>query len=120
MCEEGHEEHTEELSEMPIWKDHEQRITTLEVQTAEMKSEFREVKEKIDDGNASQSEKLQRIDDRLMDEFFKKQQEAERSRNKKEEISQKYKWKFATKVIAALVGGGSILYVILENFLGGF
>src|SRR5699024_11784243 len=57
---------------MPIWQNHEQRITTLEVTTANIKNEFTEIKDKIDRGNTEQSKKLEIIDKRLMDEFFKR------------------------------------------------
>lgn len=93
---------------MPIWQNHEQRITALEVTTANIKNEFTEIKDKIDKGNKAQSEKLEIIDKRLMDEFFKK-----KNRNH-ENI-----WKLFIKVIGALVGAGSFLYLILEKFLGG-
>src|SRR5690625_4548529 len=96
------------LSDMPIWQNHEQRITALEVTTANIKNEFTEIKEKIDKGNEAQSKKLDIIDQRLMDEFFKK-----KDRNHKNT------WKLILKVTGAFIGAGSFIYLVLEKLLGG-
>lgn len=93
---------------MPIWQNHEQRITTLEVTTANIKNEFTEIKDKIDKGNEAQSEKLEIIDKRLMDEFFKR-----KNRNHKNI------WRLTLKVAGALVGAGSFIYLILDKLVGG-
>src|SRR5690625_7116801 len=61
-----------ELTDMPIWQNHEQRITTLGVTTANIKNELTEIKDKIDRGNTEQSKKLEIIDKRVMDEIFKR------------------------------------------------
>jgi len=89
---------------MPIWQNHEQRITTLEVTTANIKSEFTEIKDKIDKGNTEQSKKLEVIDNRLMDEFFNK-----KNRNH-ENI-----WKLILKVTGALLGAGSFIYLLVDK-----
>ncbi len=91
---------------MPIWQNHEQRITTLEVTTANIKSEFTEIKDKIDKGNTEQSKKLEVIDNRLMDEFFNK-----KNRNH-ENI-----WKLILKVAGALLGAGSFIYLLLDKLI---
>lgn len=96
------DEKEKELEDMPIWQNHEQRITALEVTTANINNEFSEIKKKIDDGNNEQKDKLDTIDKRLMDEFF----------NKKNTTRDNV-W----KVILALVGGGSFLYVIVEKIM---
>jgi len=97
-----------ELEDMPIWQNHEQRITQLEVTTANIKSEFDEIKQKIDEGNNEQSKKLEIIDKRLMDEFFKR-------KNTNHENA----WKLALKVAGALVGAGGFIYLLADKFLGG-
>lgn len=91
---------------MPIWQNHEQRITTLEVTTANIKSEFTEIKDKIDRGNTEQSRKLEVIDNRLMDEFFNK-----KNRNH-ENI-----WKLILKVAGALLGAGSFIYLLIDKLI---
>lgn len=101
-------EKEKELNDMPIWQNHEQRITALEVTTANITNEFNEIKKKIDDGNKAQSEKLDIIDQRLMDEFFKR-------KNRNHENT----WKLVLKVTGAIVGGGSFLYLIIEKVIGG-
>src|SRR5690625_5848966 len=95
-----------ELTDMPIWQNHEQRITTLEVTTANIKNEFTEIKDKIDRGNTEQSKKLEIIDKRLMDEFFKR-----KNRNH-ENI-----WKLVLKVTGALIGAGSFIYLLFEKMI---
>ncbi len=91
---------------MPIWQNHEQRITTLEVTTANIKSEFIDIKDRIDRGNDEQSRKLEVIDKRLMDEFFDK-----KKRNH-ENI-----WKLVLQVTGALVGAGSFIYLVIEKLI---
>lgn len=99
---------SEELTDMPIWQNHEQRITTLEVTTANIQGEFREVKDIINEGNKEQAERLARIDKTLMDEFFKKRKDTRDNM-----------WKLIFKVSGAVVGGGSFIYVIIEKLTGG-
>ena len=94
------------LDDMPIWQNHEQRITTLEVTTANIKSEFVEIKDKIDKGNDEQSKKLETIDKRLMDEFFNK-------KNRNHENT----WKLIIKVAGALLGAGSFIYLLLDKVI---
>lgn len=97
-----------ELDDMPIWQNHEHRITTLEVTTANISKDFSEIKEKIDKGNTEQSEKLEVIDKRLMDEFFKR-------KNRNHENS----WKLILKITGAVIGTGSFVYLIIEKIIGG-
>lgn len=94
---------------MPIWQNHEQRITSLEVTTstinrdfADMRKRFDDVESKIEKGNEAQSKKLEVIDKRLMDEFF----------NKKT-TNRDNKW----KLLIAVVGGGGIGYLVIEKII---
>lgn len=94
---------------MPIWQNHEQRITSLEVTTstinrdfADMRKRFDDVESKIEKGNEDQSKKLEVIDKRLMDEFF----------NKKT-TNRDNKW----KLLIAVVGGGGIGYLVIEKII---
>src|SRR5690625_5044385 len=97
-----------ELDNMPIWQNHEHRITALEVTQATMKSEFDDIKNRIDKGNDEQSKKLEVIDKRLMDEFFTR-------KNRNHENT----WKLVLKVAGALVGAGSFIYLVLEKLIRG-
>src|SRR5690625_6053276 len=72
-----------ELTDMPIWQNHEQRITTLEVTTANIKNEFTEIKDKIDRGNTEQSKKLEIIDKRIMEENFKRKKKNNKSEERR-------------------------------------
>lgn len=94
---------------MPIWQNHEQRITSLEVTTStinrdfeDMRKRFDDVEGKIEKGNEDQSKKLEVIDKRLMDEFF----------NKKN-TNRDNKW----KLILAVVGGGGVGYLVIEKII---
>src|SRR5690625_4684149 len=98
----------EDVDNMPIWQNHEQRITALEVTTANIRSDFNEIKDKIDKGNREQSKKLEIIDKRLMDEFFKK-------KNRNHENT----WKLVLKVTGAVIGAGSFIYLVFEKMIGG-
>lgn len=97
-----------DVDDMPIWQDHEQRITALEFTTKSIESEFKEVKGMINKGNTEQSKKLEVIDKRLMDEFFNKQYR-----------NHKYGWKLAIKIVSGIVGGGGLLYLLIEKVIGG-
>src|SRR5699024_5312820 len=102
-------EEEKELKDMPIWQNHEQRITSLEVTTStinrdfeDMRKRFDDVEGKIEKGNEDQSKKLEIIDKRLMDEFF----------NKKN-TNRDNKW----KLILAVVGGGGVGYLVIEKII---
>lgn len=98
---------TEEMEEMPnIWQNHEQRITTLEVITGNMQSEFKEVKEIINKGNKDQTNRLEQIDKRLMEEFFQK------ARTTRDNV-----WKLVFKIVGSVVGAGSFIYILLEKLV---
>jgi len=89
-----------------IWQNHEQRITTLEVITGDMQREFKEVKEIINKGNDEQTKKLEKIDSRLMDEFFQK------ARTTRDNV-----WKLVFKIGGGFVGAGSFIYILIEKLL---
>ena len=90
----------EDVKDMPIWQNHEQRITALEVTQANMKHEFKKIKEAINDSNKSQLEKLEEINNRLFDEFFKKKK-----------INLNNGW----KLLITIFGGGSFLYLLIDK-----
>ena len=96
----------EEIENMPIWQNHEQRIATLEVITGDMQREFKEVKEIINKGNKDQTDRLEQIDKRLMDEFFQK------ARTTRDNV-----WKLIFKIVGSLVGAGSFIYILIEKLL---
>ena len=96
----------EEIENMPIWQNHEQRITTLEVITGDMQREFKEVKEIINKGNKDQTDRLEQIDKRLMEEFFHK------TRTTRDNV-----WKLIFKIGGGFVGAGSFIYILIEKLL---
>ena len=62
----------EEMDTMPIWQNHEQRITTLEVTMSGLSQKMDNVEKTIKEGNEKQENKLDEINQRLFDEFFHK------------------------------------------------
>jgi len=96
----------EEIENMPIWQNHEQRIATLEVITGDMQREFKEVKEIINKGNKDQTDRLEQIDKRLMEEFFHK------TRTTRDNV-----WKLIFKIVGGFVGAGSFIYILIEKLL---
>ena len=103
----------EEIENMPIWQNHEQRITTLEVITGDMQREFKEVKEIINKGNKDQTsrlehqtDRLEQIDKRLMEEFFQK------ARTTRDNV-----WKLVFKIGGGFVGAGSFIYILIEKLM---
>ena len=96
----------EEVEDMPIWQNHEQRITALEVITGDMQREFKEVKEIINKGNKDQTDRLEQIDSRLMEEFFQK------ARTTRDNV-----WKLIFKIGGGFVGAGSFIYILIEKLL---
>jgi hypothetical protein len=88
--------------DMPLWQNHEQRITALEVTQANMKHEFKEIKDAINNGNDTQLKKLDEMNNRLFDEFFQKKK-----------INLSNGW----KLLITLLGGGSFLYLAVEKLL---
>jgi len=91
-----------DVQDMPIWQNHEQRITALEVTQANMKHEFKEIKDAINHGNITQLKKLDEMNNRLFEEFFAKKK-----------INLSNGW----KLLFTVLGGGSFLYLILEKLL---
>jgi len=98
----------ENMEGMPIWQNHEHRLTTIEVNMSNLKGEFKDVKDMIETGNVKQEKKLDAIDSRLMDEFFHKKR-----------TNHENKWSLALKIAGAFVGGGSFFYLLFEKMIGG-
>lgn len=104
----------EGLDEMSLaWQVHDQRITNMEqrvvkveASTDNMMREVREIKESIASGNRDTSDKLDNIHEQLLGEFFRRKS-----------IGQKERWKFAGLVTTSSLGGGGIIYVILQLLL---
>ncbi|MCM3396497.1 hypothetical protein M3638_01435 [Oceanobacillus profundus] len=88
-----------ELDNMPIWQNHEQRITTLEVTMTGISSKMDSVEKTVKDGNDKAERKLDTIDNRLMDEFFQKKR-----------TTHENKW----ALIGKLLGAGGIIYLLFD------
>ncbi len=95
----------EEMEIMPIWQNHEQRITTLEVTIQGISHKMDNVERTIKEGNNEQKEMLNTINNRMMEEFFTKKN-----------INFSNWW----KLVFTLLGGGSFLYVLIKEIIGGF
>lgn len=94
----------EELEDMPIWQNHEQRITTLEVTMTGLSNKMDKVDESIREGNKEQKEMLDTINTRMVDEFFGKKK-----------MDHANMWKLILGISGSLVGGGGLLYVLIER-----
>lgn len=91
----------EELTEMPIWQNHEQRITALEINMNGISDKMESVEKTIKEGNKEQKEMLSTINNRMVDEFFKKKK-----------INLSNGW----KLLFTLLGGGSVIYLVIDKF----
>jgi len=90
----------EELDNMPIWQNHEQRITRLEITMTGLSDKMESVERTVKKGNDEQKELLNTINNRMVDEFFKKKT-----------INLNNGW----KLLFSLIGGGSFLYLLVEK-----
>ncbi|WP_438312201.1 hypothetical protein [Sporosarcina sp. FA9] len=95
---------TNNLDTMPIWQNHENRITMLEVTITGISTKMDKVEEAIKEGNKEQKDMLNIINNRMVDEFFVKKR-----------INLSNGW----KLLFALVGGGSFLYLLVEKLIIG-
>lgn len=91
----------EELDEMPIWQNHEQRITALEVTMQGLSQKMDSLEETINTGNDEQLKKLDEMNNRLFDEFFKKKT-----------LNLSNAW----KLIIGILGGGGLIYLLIDKF----
>ncbi|RDW20832.1 hypothetical protein CWR48_04610 [Oceanobacillus arenosus] len=115
---------SEELTNMEssiIWQqhdqrlnNHEQRLTTLEVTMTGLSTKLDNVDLTIKEGNKEQKEKLDVIDNRLLDEFFYRQRSNQDSEVDIKKINQENKWKLWLKITGILTGSFSFIYVLFE------
>lgn len=95
----------EELDEkMPVWQNHERRITTLEVNFAGVAEKLDRVDQTIKEGNQENKEMLNTINTRMVDEFFGKKK-----------MDRANMWKLVLSISGGLAGGGGLLYIIIEK-----
>ncbi len=99
----------EEMDNMPIWQDHEQRITTLEVTIQGLSHKMDSVERTIREGNEKQENKLDEINQKLFEEFFHKKRSERETRNR-----------IVLKSLTAVFGGGGFLYLLIEFLLNKF
>ncbi|WP_277680252.1 hypothetical protein [Gracilibacillus dipsosauri] len=90
----------EDVDNMPIWQNHEQRITRLEITMTGLSDKMESVERTVRKGNDEQKELLNTINNRMVDEFFKKKT-----------INLNNGW----KLLFSLIGGGSFLYLLIEK-----
>lgn len=89
-----------ELKDMPIWQNHEQRITTLEVTMTGLSSKMDSVEKTVKEGNDEQKALLNTINNRMVDEFFHKKR-----------VNLSNGW----KLLITLISGGGFLYLLIEK-----
>ncbi len=89
----------EELDNMPIWQNHEQRITALEVTMTGLSSKMDSVENAVKEGNNEQKEMLNTINNRMMEEFFYKKRS-----------NHDNKW----QILGKILGAGGIVYLLFE------
>lgn len=87
---------------MPIWQNHEQRITKLEFAMSGLSDKMDKVEDTIKEGNKEQKELLDTINTRMVDEFFGRKR-----------INLSNGW----KLVFALFGGGGFVYLLIDKFL---
>jgi len=102
----------EELDEMPIWQNHEQRITALEVtmqglsqKMDSVEGTMKSVEKSVEKANNEQKEMLNMINTRMVEEFFKRKS-----------MNLSNTW----KLIIALFGGGGFIYLIIRLLIETF
>jgi len=102
----------EEMDNMPIWQNHEQRITSLEVtmqglsqKMDSVEGTMKSVEKSVEKANNEQKEMLNMINTRMVEEFFKR---------KSMNLSN------AWKLIIALFGGGGFIYLTIRLLIESF
>ena len=95
------EKEMEDVS-IPIWQNHEQRITALEINMTGLSDKMDKVDATIKEGNKEQKDMLTMINNRMVDEFFGRKR-----------LNFSNWW----KLLFTLLGGGSIIYVLIDKFL---
>ena len=95
----------EEMDNMPIWQNHEQRITALELTMTGLSAKMDNVENTVRDGNQKAHEKLETIDNRLMEEFFQKRK-----------TNRDNTW----GLIGKIFGTGGIIYIIFDLVISRF
>lgn len=99
-----------EVDDMPIWQNHEQRITALEVNMRGLSKQMDSVESTVRKANNEQKELLNTINNRMVDEFFHKKR-----------TTHDHKWQLAGKITAGLFGAGGIIYLLFDltnKFIG--
>lgn len=98
--------HEKDVEDMPIiWQDHERRITTLEVNMTGLSKQMESIDKKVESGNKEQKDKLDTIDQRLLDEFFYKKRS-----------NHDNKWSLLFKIL----GAGGIVYLLFDLIIAHF
>ncbi len=87
---------------MPIWQNHEQRITALEINMTGLSEKMDKVEGTIKEGNKEQKEMLNTINNRMVEEFFEKKR-----------LNLSNGW----KLLFAIFGGGGFVYLLIDKFL---
>lgn len=90
----------EDVDDMTIWQNHEQRITALEVTMNGLAQKMDSVESTIKDGNKEQKDMLDSINNRMVEEFFHK---------KRTNLSNGW------SLLIAVFGGGGFIYLLIDK-----
>lgn len=96
--------------DMPIWQNHEKRITSIEIdmgglsrQMEGVESTMKDVEKTIQRGNDEQKKQLDMFYAQMADEFFTKKQ-----------ATHEAKLTIYAKVVGSLLGVGGIIYALID------
>lgn len=102
--------HEEDVGDMPIWKDHEHRLTKVETivggfgsQIEGMERSMDRVQQVIEKGNSEQKDQLDMFYAQMANEFFDKKKTTHNTKNK-----------LLLKLTGAFVGAGGVVYVVID------
>ena len=95
-----------ELETMPVWQNHEHRITALEVTISGLSNKLDSVENTVKEGNKEQKEMLAMINNKMVEEFFGRKK-----------TSHDTKMKLFLKIGGGIIGAGSFLFLAIEKLI---
>lgn len=97
---------TDKYSERALWRDHENRITELEVTLRGISDKIDAVENVVIQGQDNQQKLFDQMTKRMVDEFF----------NKKK-ADHKNSWKLILGITGGVFSAGGLLSIIINSFL---
>lgn len=93
---------------LSVLQDHESRITKQEEFNKNLYVEVKELKNVIDKGNRDASEKLDLINDKLLDEHLYLRRSSHDTKNT-----------IIIKIVGSILGAGGVIYALYDIFMKG-